>query len=308
MTQLLVKDAPFNFSKECIQAFDKLKHELTQAPIMIKPDWSLPFEVMCNTSDYAIGAIRDKKGAENLAPDHLSRLENPDLGKLTKAEIRDLFPEEQLMEISDKNNEPCRPSGGHHGNATTEIKVFKAGFYWPHIFRDARTSLQFTLKTVPRETKVEMVRTIFDVQGHKDSAIELYNEDENEFIVNKQRVKPYQESVLDTNRDDDITLNEEGEDTKAHLLEDKQIPSVGVFDEVFLALGWHLEEIHPEDEVISIKRRRQDIHGDDVKDSVTTSGCGQLKVNLEASTWRRRQEYKAMPSQRYLYIYKTDFK
>ncbi|GJZ70940.1 hypothetical protein Tco_0634791 [Tanacetum coccineum] len=31
---------------------------------------------------------------------------------------------------------------------------------------------------------------------------------------------------------------------KAHLLEDKQIPSVGVFDEVFLALGWHLEEIH----------------------------------------------------------------
>ncbi|GJT80523.1 reverse transcriptase domain-containing protein [Tanacetum coccineum] len=40
MTQLLVKDAPFNFSEECIQAFDTLKHELTQAPIMIKPDWS----------------------------------------------------------------------------------------------------------------------------------------------------------------------------------------------------------------------------------------------------------------------------
>ncbi|GJV96125.1 hypothetical protein Tco_1547702 [Tanacetum coccineum] len=31
---------------------------------------------------------------------------------------------------------------------------------------------------------------------------------------------------------------------KAYLLEDKQIPSVGVFDEVFLALGWLLEEIH----------------------------------------------------------------
>ncbi|GKA38677.1 hypothetical protein Tco_0731228 [Tanacetum coccineum] len=50
--------------------------------------------------------IRDKKGAENLAADHLSQLENPDLGKLTKAEIRDLFPEERLIEISDKNNEP----------------------------------------------------------------------------------------------------------------------------------------------------------------------------------------------------------
>ncbi|GJR90260.1 reverse transcriptase domain-containing protein [Tanacetum coccineum] len=50
--------------------------------------------------------IRDKKGAENLAADHLSLLENPNLEKLTKAEIRDLFPEEQLMEIFDKNNEP----------------------------------------------------------------------------------------------------------------------------------------------------------------------------------------------------------
>ncbi|GKD94734.1 hypothetical protein Tco_1374571 [Tanacetum coccineum] len=38
--------------------------------------------------------IHDKKGVENLAADHLSRLENPDLGRLTRAEIRDLFPKE----------------------------------------------------------------------------------------------------------------------------------------------------------------------------------------------------------------------
>ncbi|GJZ30881.1 reverse transcriptase domain-containing protein [Tanacetum coccineum] len=142
MTQLLVKDASFNFFEECIQAFDKLKHELTQAPIMIKPDWSLPFEIMCDASDYAVGAVlgqridkhfqpihyasktmneaqenyttienellavRDNKGVENLAVDHLSQLENPDLGRLTKAEIRDIFPEERLMTISDKNNKP----------------------------------------------------------------------------------------------------------------------------------------------------------------------------------------------------------
>ncbi|GJX97889.1 reverse transcriptase domain-containing protein [Tanacetum coccineum] len=147
---------------------------------MIKPDWSLPFEIMCDASDYDVGAvlgqridkhfkpihyasktmngaqenytttekellavefdieIRDKKSAENLVADHLSRLENPDLGKLTRAEIRDLFPEEQLMAISDKNDKPCGPSGGHHAIATTARKVFEAGFYWPHIFRDAR--------------------------------------------------------------------------------------------------------------------------------------------------------------------------
>ncbi|GJW65847.1 reverse transcriptase domain-containing protein [Tanacetum coccineum] len=60
MTQLLVKGALFNFSKECIQAFDKLKHELTQAPIMIKPDWSLPFEIMCDASDYVVGVVLGK--------------------------------------------------------------------------------------------------------------------------------------------------------------------------------------------------------------------------------------------------------
>ncbi|GJY73872.1 reverse transcriptase domain-containing protein [Tanacetum coccineum] len=208
ITQLLVKDAPFNFSEECIQAFDKLKNKLTHASIMIKLDWSLPFEVMCNASDYAVGAvlgqridkhfkpihyasktmnkpqenyttiekellavvfafdkfcqylvlsktiiftdhsalqylftkqdakprlirwilllqefnieIRDKKGAENLAADHLSQLENPDLGKLTKAEIRDLFPEERLRAISDKNNESWM-SHSCSSNVLTEI-------------------------------------------------------------------------------------------------------------------------------------------------------------------------------------------
>ncbi|GKD05601.1 hypothetical protein Tco_1180575, partial [Tanacetum coccineum] len=50
--------------------------------------------------------ICDKKGAENLTADHLSRLENSDFRKLTRAEIRDLFPEERLMAISDKNDEP----------------------------------------------------------------------------------------------------------------------------------------------------------------------------------------------------------
>ncbi|GKE38954.1 hypothetical protein Tco_1462359 [Tanacetum coccineum] len=47
----------------------------------------------------------------------------------------------------------------------------------------------------------------------KDIKIELYDEDGNEFIVNKQRVKPYQKNVLDTNRDDDIMLDDEGEVT-----------------------------------------------------------------------------------------------
>ncbi|GJS76039.1 reverse transcriptase domain-containing protein [Tanacetum coccineum] len=70
MTQLLVKDAPFNFFEECIQAFDTLKRELTQAPIMIKPDWSLPFEIMCDASDYAVRAVLGQRIDKHFKPIH----------------------------------------------------------------------------------------------------------------------------------------------------------------------------------------------------------------------------------------------
>ncbi|GKD35602.1 hypothetical protein Tco_1251111, partial [Tanacetum coccineum] len=51
----------------------------------------------------------------------------------------------------------------------------------------------------------------------KNGAIKLYNEDGNGFIVNKQRVKPYQKSVLNTKKDDDITLDDEEEVTLGHV-------------------------------------------------------------------------------------------
>ncbi|GKA68256.1 reverse transcriptase domain-containing protein, partial [Tanacetum coccineum] len=141
MTHLLEKETPFVFSKDCINAFHTLKKKLTEAPILVILDWNLPFELMCDASDFAIAqihytttekeilavvyafekfrpylvlsksivytdhsalkylmnkqdakpgllwwvlllqefdiTIRDKKGSENLAADHLSRLENP---------------------------------------------------------------------------------------------------------------------------------------------------------------------------------------------------------------------------------------
>ncbi|GKA19338.1 hypothetical protein Tco_0699253 [Tanacetum coccineum] len=48
--------------------------------------------------------IKDKKGAENLAADHLSRLENPDLGTFTEEEITDEFPDEHLKILKPELN------------------------------------------------------------------------------------------------------------------------------------------------------------------------------------------------------------
>ncbi|GKC84019.1 reverse transcriptase domain-containing protein [Tanacetum coccineum] len=48
---------------------------------------------------------KDKKGAENLAADHLSRLENLNMGELAEEETNDKFPDEHLMILKTKLND-----------------------------------------------------------------------------------------------------------------------------------------------------------------------------------------------------------
>nr|GEV17326.1 reverse transcriptase domain-containing protein [Tanacetum cinerariifolium] len=55
MTRRLEKDTPFFFSKECVEAFQTLKKKLTEAPILVALDWDLPFEIMCDESNFDIG-------------------------------------------------------------------------------------------------------------------------------------------------------------------------------------------------------------------------------------------------------------
>jgi hypothetical protein len=57
LTHLLQKDVAFDFDKKCLAAFRTLKSALVSAPIIQPPDWSQPFENMCDTSDYAVGAV-----------------------------------------------------------------------------------------------------------------------------------------------------------------------------------------------------------------------------------------------------------
>ncbi|GJT59075.1 reverse transcriptase domain-containing protein [Tanacetum coccineum] len=91
MTKLLEKDSVFDFNEECIKAFDTLKEKLTNVPIMVSPDWSQPFELMCDASDFAVGVVL---GQQNL-----------NLEELRDEDIDDNFPDETLMNVSSNEEE-----------------------------------------------------------------------------------------------------------------------------------------------------------------------------------------------------------
>ncbi|XP_072084584.1 uncharacterized protein [Arachis hypogaea] len=57
LSNLLVSDTPFVFDEKCMLAFENLKQRLSSAPIISPPDWNLPFELMCDASDFAVGAV-----------------------------------------------------------------------------------------------------------------------------------------------------------------------------------------------------------------------------------------------------------
>ncbi|KAM1024678.1 hypothetical protein ACFX2C_037933 [Malus domestica] len=65
LCRLLQKEVTFDFNEEYTAAFNHLKELLSMTPNIVPPDWSLPFELMCDASDYALEAVlgqrKDKK-------------------------------------------------------------------------------------------------------------------------------------------------------------------------------------------------------------------------------------------------------
>ena len=57
LCNLLAKDAVFEWTPKCKESFRTLVSKLTSAPIIQSPDWSLPFEIMCDASNHAVGAV-----------------------------------------------------------------------------------------------------------------------------------------------------------------------------------------------------------------------------------------------------------
>nr|GEZ85807.1 reverse transcriptase domain-containing protein [Tanacetum cinerariifolium] len=70
MTHILEKNSPFIFSNECIQSFRTLKDKLTEASILIALNWDQPFELICDASDYAVGAVLGQRIEKHFWPIH----------------------------------------------------------------------------------------------------------------------------------------------------------------------------------------------------------------------------------------------
>ncbi|XP_076939946.1 uncharacterized protein LOC143608938 [Bidens hawaiensis] len=134
MTRLLEKDVPFLFDDECVKAFMYLKEKIASAPILCSPDWSLLKTLNDDQENYTTTEkellavvfafdkfrsylkkdpkprlirwilllsefdieIKDKRGAENVAADHLSCLEDLRREELCEEEIGDTFPHESI--------------------------------------------------------------------------------------------------------------------------------------------------------------------------------------------------------------------
>nr|GEY53544.1 reverse transcriptase domain-containing protein [Tanacetum cinerariifolium] len=122
MTQLLEKDASFIFSPKCVDAFRTLKTNLCEAHILIAPNWDMPFELMCDASDFAIGAVLGQRQDKHFRPIHYASK------TMTEAESKYTTTEKEMRCVSGQEVvdilKACHsgPTGGHHGPNYTAKK------------------------------------------------------------------------------------------------------------------------------------------------------------------------------------------
>nr|GEU83431.1 reverse transcriptase domain-containing protein [Tanacetum cinerariifolium] len=195
MTRLLEKDTPLFFSKECVEAFQILKRKLTKAPILISLDWDLPFELMCDTSDFAIGAVTGKHQEKHFRPIHYASK------TITEAESNYTMTEKEMLAVVFQGEtalvgtppsrvhiqnqvirrcvhgqeaidilKAChnRPTGGHHGLNYTAKNVFDSESYWTTIYHDAHDLVK-SCDTCQRQGKIsqrdEMPQNFIQVEA-----------------------------------------------------------------------------------------------------------------------------------------------
>nr|GFA54054.1 reverse transcriptase domain-containing protein [Tanacetum cinerariifolium] len=111
---------------ECVDAFQTLKRMLTEAPILIAPDWDMPFELMCDASNFAIGAVLGQRLDKHFRPVHYASK------TMTEAESKYTTTEKEMLAvvrcvagqeaIDIPKDFHSGPTGGHHGPNYTAKK------------------------------------------------------------------------------------------------------------------------------------------------------------------------------------------
>nr|GEW20867.1 reverse transcriptase domain-containing protein [Tanacetum cinerariifolium] len=133
MTHLLEKETPFVFFKDCIDAFETLKKMLTEALILVVPDWNLHFELMWNFIVKVMSSQQKKKFLKDV--EHYF-WDDPYLFRICADQIiRRCVHGKEAYDILKACHEG--PTGGHHGANFIAKKVFDAGFFWPTIYQGA---------------------------------------------------------------------------------------------------------------------------------------------------------------------------
>ncbi|KAL9357253.1 hypothetical protein Peur_050506 [Populus x canadensis] len=158
LCRLLAKEVDFVFDQACKDAHDELKRRVTSAPIIQPPNWDEPFEIMCDASDYAVGAVLGQRIGKNLHVIAFTKEFPPGLSKPQKDKLRAdakyyfwddpylwKFCADQVVRRCVSQDEfhsiltfcHSHSCGGHFGAKRTAHKVLESGFYWPSIFKDA---------------------------------------------------------------------------------------------------------------------------------------------------------------------------
>ncbi|XP_070018010.1 uncharacterized protein [Nicotiana sylvestris] len=145
---VLEKDAKFMFNEECIIAFELLKYKLTTTHIITAPNWSLPFELICDTNEVAVEAVLGQrvnkifhmvyyasKTMNDAQVNYMVTIKELLAIVFAMEKFRLFVPEEEQLSIL----EACHssPYGGHQGGVRTVLKVVSCGFYWPTLYKDA---------------------------------------------------------------------------------------------------------------------------------------------------------------------------
>nr|GEX99761.1 DNA-directed DNA polymerase [Tanacetum cinerariifolium] len=215
---------------ECLDAFDILKKKLIDAPILVVPDWNLPFELMCDASDFAIGEVLGQRKTKHFQPIHYASK------TMTEAQIHYTTTEKEMLtvvyafkkfrpylvlsksivymdhsalEYLLRNKMPSReidilkachegPTGGHHGANLTAKKKEKTKKLHDskiknRIFNVGDQVLLFNsrLKIFSAKLKTRWSGPFTITQVFLYGTVELSQPDGPNFKVNGHRVKHY---------------------------------------------------------------------------------------------------------------------